>query len=276
MQVIHSMAELRSCRLAMTGSVGFVPTMGNLHAGHIALVEALRQRCDQVIVSIFVNPMQFDESSDLAAYPRTLQADIEKLQAVGVDLLFLPNEAEIYPEGVALHTRVDVPMVSEMLEGACRPGHFSGVATVVCKLLNLVQADVAAFGKKDYQQLLVIRKLAQDLALNIEILGIDTLREADGLAMSSRNSRLSASERQLAPLLYQTLQQVCGQLGQGIADFQSLEIAATQRLTKAGFEPEYFKICSTDDLQPPTALSRLVILVAARLGSIRLIDNIEI
>jgi len=259
--------------------IGFVPTMGYLHDGHLALVRQAQQQCDRVVVSIFVNPLQFNQPGDLAAYPEDLQHDQQQLSAAGVDLLFLPDEQTIYPDGPQQMTRVCVPGVSETLEGACRPGHFDGVATVVTKLFNLVQPTRAYFGEKDFQQLLLVKQMVHDLNLPLEIVAVATQREADGLAMSSRNARLDHESRKLAPQLYQSLCWLQEALQQG-QDFTALRAAAEQRLQQAGFEVEYIALCD-QQLQPLKRLSeapsrQAVLLVAARLGGVRLIDNLRI
>ena len=254
--------------------IALVPTMGNLHAGHLRLVEAVRGRADVVIVSIFVNPLQFDRPDDLKAYPRTLEEDRRQLEALGVDLLFVPAEDEVYPPGGG-GTRVEVPELSEILEGRSRPGHFSGVATVVSKLFNLAQPDVAVFGEKDFQQLLVIRRLAADLNVPVEILGVPTVRESDGLAMSSRNGYLSAEERQRAPALYRALKQLADALERGERDYGHLEREAVETLMEAGFRPDYVSVRRAADLAAPRpGDQRLVVLAAAWLGRARLIDNL--
>lgn len=253
-----------------------VPTMGNLHAGHIHLVEQARQHGDIVVCTIFVNPMQFGRNEDLDSYPRTLAADMEKLRAAGCDVLFSPSVNEIYPEGLDGHTVVSVPRVSERHCGASRPGHFDGVSTVVTKLFNLVQPQVALFGLKDYQQLMVIRKMVIDLCLPVQLVGVPTQREADGLAMSSRNGYLTPEQRRIAPALYQELQEAREQVLQG-QSFATVEAAAARRLTEAGFRPDYFHISHAEALDPAEPGDRrLVILAAAWMGSTRLIDNIEI
>jgi pantoate--beta-alanine ligase len=255
--------------------IGFVPTMGNLHAGHLDLVAEARRRADRCVVSIFVNPMQFGEGEDYDAYPRTLQADEDKLRAAGADLLFAPTVKAVYPYGAGEQTRVEVPGISDILCGASRPGHFVGVATVVCKLFNMVQPDVAVFGEKDYQQLMVIRRMVADLCMPIEIVGKATVREADGLAMSSRNGYLSADERRVAPGLYRTLQATAAALGSGERDYGKLESEAVKALQSLGFRPDYFVIRQARDLAPPGAdAGPLVILAAAYLGATRLIDNL--
>jgi pantoate--beta-alanine ligase len=253
--------------------------MGYLHEGHLALVRQAQQQCDRVVVSIFVNPLQFNQASDLAAYPQDLQHDQQQLSAAGVDLLFLPGEQTIYPDGQQQITRVCVPGVTETLEGACRPGHFDGVATVVTKLFNLVQPTRAYFGEKDFQQLLLVKKMVHDLNLPLEVVAVATQREDDGLAMSSRNARLDDESRRLAPQLYQTLCWLQGELQQG-QDFAALRATAEQRLQQAGFEVEYIALCDLH-LQPLTRLSEVssqqaVLLIAAYLGGVRLIDNLRI
>lgn len=258
-------------------SIAFVPTMGNLHAGHLALVEQAKQQADKVVVSIFVNPMQFGPNEDFDRYPRTLDEDSAKLEAAAADLLFAPPVEEIYPHGHVQATHIEVPEITEILEGEQRPGHFAGVATVVAKLFNIVQADKALFGEKDYQQLQVIRQMAADLCIPIEIIGVATVRESDGLAMSSRNGYLSQSERAVAPKLYQALKQAADALIQGERDYAGLEQAGMAALKQVGFEPEYFAIRAAETLQPPHGNGAgLVVLVAAKLGTTRLIDNLSL
>jgi pantoate--beta-alanine ligase len=280
MQTVASIAEVRSLVSAWRAAglrVAFVPTMGNLHAGHIHLVSEARKRADKVVASIFVNPLQFGPSEDFAAYPRTLAADQEKLAAAGCDLLFAPTEQEMYPLGRDGLSHVEVPALSDILCGAFRPGHFRGVATVVSKLFNIVQPDVALFGEKDYQQLLVIRLMVRDLDMPVEIIGVPTVREADGLAMSSRNGYLGADERRLATEVYATLQALATRLREGAQDYTALEAAAVARLELAGFRPDYVSVRRAEDLSlPQVGERRLVVLVAARLGKTRLIDNLLI
>jgi pantoate--beta-alanine ligase len=255
----------------------FVPTMGNLHAGHLRLVEAAQKHGDKVVVSIFVNPMQFGEGEDFGRYPRTLETDQQQLQALGVDLLFVPDTQTMYPEGHRHLTYIDVPGLTTVLEGTQRPGHFRGVATVVNKLFNIVQPDVAVFGEKDFQQLLVIRRMVRDLDLAIEIVGEATVREADGLAMSSRNQYLSPGERQRAPELYQTLVHIRERLRGNRVDHSNLEQEAILRLEKLGFSPDYVAIRDAETLMETKSHTEpLVILAAARLGSTRLIDNLRV
>ncbi len=277
-QIIH-MAALRQA-IAINKRSGhrivFVPTMGNLHAGHVRLVEEARKHGDFVVCSIFVNPLQFGPTEDLDAYPRTLEADIEKLEAAHCDLLFTPSVAEIYPQGLAAQTIVSVPGISRRHCGNSRPGHFDGVATVVNKLFNMVQPDVALFGLKDYQQLQVIRHMVADLCMPIELVGVPTQRESSGLALSSRNGYLSAEEKARAPVLYQCLLEA-GQALKQRADIASVEAAATRKLTELGFVPDYFSVCHADTLEPAQAQDRrLVILAATWLGKTRLIDNLQL
>jgi len=257
--------------------IGFVPTMGNLHEGHLHLLRRARSLSDRVVVSIFVNPMQFGPGEDFDAYPRTLEDDKAQLEQERADLLFAPAVGMIYPSGLNETTRVEVPGVGEGLEADCRPGFFVGVATVVARLFNLVQADIAVFGEKDYQQLAVIRRMVKELCWPIDIEAVPTVREADGLAMSSRNRYLSAEQRQMAPLLYQTLCEVAeGVRGQRQACAE-LETQAIKRLEQAGFTPDYVSIRQAATLQPIEAgNSRAVVLAAARLGCARLIDNVSV
>lgn len=256
-------------------TVAFVPTMGNLHQGHITLVKEAAKKCDHVVASIFVNPMQFGQNEDLDAYPRTLEADSQALTAAGAELLFTPTPAIIYPKGLAQQTYVEVPGISDVLCGASRPGHFRGVATIVCKLFNIVQPDVAFFGNKDYQQLLVIRTMVEDLSLPIEIIGIDTIREASGLAMSSRNGYLTVEEKAAAPALKKAIDAMAQGIKQGISIEQVTEEAKAS-LTAAGFTPDYLEVRHADTLaKAETKDKALVILAAAYLGKARLIDNLR-
>ena|ERR1700722_1153560 len=253
--------------------VGFVPTMGNLHNGHFSLISTARENSDHVVASVFVNPTQFGPHEDFASYPRTLIQDKEGLEKAGCDLLFAPDIEEIYPFGVANMVRVDVTGLSEILDGAMRPGHFSGVATVVAKLFNLVAPDVAVFGQKDYQQLLVIRRMTSDLRMPIDIVGAPTVREENGLAMSSRNQYLTAEERQRASVIFRTLNAMrdAVRAGQSLADVES---GANIALQTAGLAPDYAVVRRPDDLRPPGTGDRsFVALIAARLGKARLIDN---
>ncbi len=258
--------------------IALVPTMGNLHAGHLTLVDCARERADRVVASVFVNPTQFGPGEDFAVYPRTPEADCAALAERGVDLAFLPTVAVMYPGGVPGAVRVEVggPLTADLC-GASRPGHFGGVATVVTKLFNLVQPDLAVFGQKDYQQLAVIRALVHELAMPIDIVGVPTRREADGLALSSRNQYLDPEQRARAPLIHAALSDSAAALRAGARDHAAIEADATARLAAAGFGVEYVRFVRPDDLQTPQGgESRLVLLVAARLGSTRLIDNIEV
>ena len=255
-------------------AIAFVPTMGNLHQGHLTLVDEARRHGDKVVVSIFVNPLQFDKAEDLANYPRTLEQDCAALEAAGVDMVFTPTSEIMYPQGLASQTFVEVPGLSSLLEGALRPGHFRGVSTVVTKLFNLVQPDVACFGQKDYQQLALIRKMVADMAMPIEIVGVPTVRAEDGLALSSRNGYLTAAERALAPELARTMNWIAEQIEGGDRHLPSLVARASQRLDNAGFRTDAIDIVDADTLESASAESqRLVILMAAYLGKARLIDN---
>ena len=262
-------------RLRMEGKrVALVPTMGNLHDGHMKLVDEAKARADVVVVSIFVNPMQFDRPEDLARYPRTLQEDCEKLNKRKVDLVFAPSVKEIYPNGTETHTYVDVPGLSTMLEGASRPGHFRGVSTIVSKLFNLVQPDIACFGEKDFQQLALIRKMVADMGFDIEIVGVPIMRAKDGLALSSRNGYLTAEQRKIAPGLYKVLSSIADKLQAGERDLDEIIAIAGQELNEKGFRADDIQIRDADTLLEVTEKSkRAVILIAAWLGDARLIDN---
>lgn len=260
-------------------TVALVPTMGDLHRGHLALVDAARSRADRVVVSIFVNPLQFGPGEDYGEYPRVLEQDRERLAEHGADLVFAPEVETLYPEGTDRNVRLTVPGLDDILCGADRPGHFSGVATVVAKLFNIVEPDVALFGEKDYQQLLLIRRLAAGLNFAVEIVGVPTVREADGLALSSRNGYLTAEQRQIAPALHRTLRATAERLQAGERDYGRLESEAAAALEAVGFEPCYVAIRRADDLSPPAPdepLDNLRILAAARLGRARLIDNVPV
>ena len=258
-------------------SIAFVPTMGNLHEGHLDLVRKARQLCDIVVVSIFVNPLQFGPSEDLDNYPRTLAADKEKLFSEGVQVLYAPEVEEIYPEGMECQTQVRVPDLSETLCGSSRPGHFDGVSTVVNKLFNIVQPHVAVFGEKDFQQLSIIRKMVKDLCLPVQIVGVATARDEDGLAKSSRNGYLSADQRHIAPLMHQTLNSCREAIACGFDNFLQLESHARMKLLRAGFEPDYFAVRDARTLRAVTPdTEEIAILAAARLGSTRLIDNVRL
>ena len=280
MTTVKTLRELRAAiaqARAEGKQIGFVPTMGNLHAGHVSLVEIAAQRADFVVASIFVNPLQFGAGEDLDTYPRTLAADQEKLLAAGCHLLFHPDVAEIYPHGMGDQTRVSVPGVSEGLCGASRPGHFEGVATVVTKLFNMVQPDLAVFGEKDYQQLAVIRALVQDLNMPIQIIGAPTQRAEDGLALSSRNGYLSDEQRAAAPALYRGLQAIAEELRRGARDYPRLIDNTQAQQRAAGFVPDYLEIRNALNLRPAQLDDQhLVILTAAQLGSTRLIDNLVV
>ncbi|MEO5963570.1 MAG: pantoate--beta-alanine ligase [Thermomonas sp.] len=255
--------------------VGFVPTMGNLHAGHFSLIELARRHVDKIVASVFVNPTQFGPNEDFGRYPRTPDADADGLQAAGCDALWLPSVEAIYPYGADNAVQMHVPGITNTLDGAARPGHFDGVATVVARLFNQVQADVAVFGRKDYQQLAVIRYLVRDLAFPIEILAADTLRDADGLAMSSRNQYLTDHQRSIAPMIYRVLQDMRAAWQAG-KPRSKIEASADQALRSAGFVPDYAVIRRPDFTEPADGEhGALVALVAARLGTTRLIDNLE-
>lgn len=266
-------AALKAAR--KTGkSIALVPTMGNLHAGHITLVKKAKQRADIVVVSIFVNPTQFGVNEDFDKYPRTLAADSALLAEAQCDLVFAPAAQEMYPDGRSQNTSVSVSGITEVLCGKSRPGHFTGVATVVSKLFNIVQPDMALFGEKDYQQLAVIRRFSKELCFPIEIVGVPTVRAEDGLALSSRNGFLSVDERKLAPQIYQTLSNLRSAIENGQRDYAMLAAAGNGHLEKCGFTPDYLEI-RRQDLDPAGPEDKaLVILVAARLGTTRLIDNL--
>ena len=277
MLIIETLPLLRQQirRLRMEGKrVALVPTMGNLHDGHMKLVDEAKARADVVVVSIFVNPMQFDRPEDLARYPRTLQEDCEKLNKRKVDLVFAPSVKEIYPNGTETHTYVDVPGLSTMLEGASRPGHFRGVSTIVSKLFNLVQPDIACFGEKDFQQLALIRKMVADMGFDIEIVGVPIMRAKDGLALSSRNGYLTAEQRKIAPGLYKVLSSIADKLQAGERDLDEIITIAGQELNEKGFRADDIQIRDADTLLEVSENSkRAVILVATWLGDARLIDN---
>ncbi|MCI2243638.1 pantoate--beta-alanine ligase [Xanthomonas sp. PPL568] len=278
--MIETITDLARLRAVVTGwkrqglRVAFVPTMGNLHAGHFSLVMLARQYADRVVSSVFVNPTQFGPNEDFTRYPRTPEADTSGLEGAGCDVLWLPTVESMYPLGVELALRMHTPGVSEVLEGACRPGHFDGVCTVVARLFNQVQPDLAAFGKKDYQQLAVIRQMVADLAFPIEILGGSIVREADGLAMSSRNQYLSADERPRAAQIHRTLRAMRDGHLAGRPRAQ-VEAEATAQLQAAGFEVDYSVLRTPDLSEPQDGTGPRVALIAARLGRTRLIDNLE-
>ena len=257
--------------------IAFVPTMGNLHAAHIALVQQAQSLADVVIVSIFVNRLQFGLHEDWDRYPRTLEADSAKLRAVGCDYLFCPDEAEIYPNGMDTQTRVIVPSMADTLCGASRPGHFEGVTTVVSKLFNIVQPDLAVFGIKDYQQLAIIRRMVEDLCIPVEIVAGDIVREADGLAMSSRNSFISAEERPLANQLHISLRWVVEQIEAGARDYVALEDQARQQIQETGFKPDYIQVCHSRTLAPAAHDDlEITVLGAMYTKAARLIDNMSL
>jgi pantoate--beta-alanine ligase len=274
MDIIHSVADLRA-RLEREPNNVFVPTMGNLHDGHIQLINIAKPRAACTVVSIFVNRLQFGPREDFDRYPRTFDADCRRLRDAGVNVVFAPDEKQIYPEP---QTYVVEPSdLQYLLEGAHRPGHFRGVATVVLKLFNLVMPHSAIFGKKDYQQYIVLRDMVRQLALPIEIIPAETVRAPDGLALSSRNAYLTPDERREAPRLYQVLNKVRVELEAGARDFQRLDQEAMTELSRHGWQPDYVAVRRQADLRPPTERDHdLVVLVAARLGRPRLIDNIEI
>ncbi|EBM2383584.1 pantoate--beta-alanine ligase [Salmonella enterica] len=277
MLIIETLPLLRQHirRLRQEGKrVALVPTMGNLHDGHMKLVDEAKARADVVIVSIFVNPMQFDRPDDLVRYPRTLQEDCEKLNKRKVDYVFAPAVEEIYPQGLEGQTYVDVPGLSTMLEGASRPGHFLGVSTIVSKLFNLIQPDIACFGEKDFQQLALIRKMVADMSYDIEIVGVPIIRAKDGLALSSRNSYLTAEQRKIAPGLHNVMNSIAEKLIAGNRELQEIIAIAEQELNEKGFRADDIQIRDADTLQELTETSkRAVILAAAWLGQARLIDN---
>jgi pantoate--beta-alanine ligase len=273
MDIITTAAGLQQ-RLKTENTIVFVPTMGNLHAGHLQLVDVAKQHGQCVVVSIFVNPLQFGVNEDLASYPRTLVGDCEKLKAAGVDVVFTPSEAEMYP--IKQTITVNPPPIANQLCGAARPGHFAGVATVVLKLFNMVQPQIAVFGKKDFQQLFIIREMTKQLNLPIEIIGVATRRDEDGLAMSSRNGYLSAAQRLEAPRLQRALQLVAEAAKKGERDFAAIEARTAQYLTQLGWIVDYVSIRSTLTLLPAEKTEhQLVVLAAAKLGKTRLIDNLE-
>jgi pantoate--beta-alanine ligase len=273
LNIVANIAELRA-RLSSETSIAFVPTMGNLHNGHLALIALAKKHASCVVVSIFVNPLQFAANEDLASYPRTLEQDCQKLAAAGVDIVFTPTDAELYPQAQTI--MVKLPGIAEELCGAVRPTHFEGVATVVLKLFNIVQPQVAVFGSKDFQQLFIIRQLIQQFALPIKLVSGDTIRESDGLAMSSRNGYLKPAERMEAPRLHRALKQVVQAVHQGQHDLAAIETQTMQYLTQLGWIVDYISIRNAATLAVATKDDKkLVVLGAARLGKTRLIDNIE-
>ena len=280
MQIINDISDLREIRRTWQSSakvIAFVPTMGNLHQGHLNLVREAKKHADIVVVSIFVNPMQFGPDEDLDAYPRTLENDQHLLENLGVDVLFMPQVSDIYARGLEQQTFVEVPGLSYMICGASRPGHFRGVATIVCKLFNMVQPNVAFFGEKDFQQLQVIKAMVTDLSMNLKVFGMATTREDNGLAMSSRNQYLKEEERKLAPTLYKKMHELSDEIHGGRRDFSRLTQEYKLQLAELGFNPDYLEIRNIDTLlQPGHEDQHLVLLAAAFLGKTRLIDNLQI
>jgi len=273
---IESLQKILQQQVRLGKTIGLVPTMGNLHAGHISLVEEAKKQCDYVVASIFVNPMQFGRGEDLDAYPRTLQEDIAKLEIAACDALFAPSATEMYPQSLDSQTVVSVPELSNRHCGAARPGHFDGVATVVSKLFNIVRPDKAIFGLKDFQQYLIICKMVKDLCFPIKIIGTETLREHSGLAMSSRNSYLPGEQKRNAADLYQQLLKAQADIAAGADNFSALEARATHDLKQAGIEVQYFSVCNAENLEPAISTdTELVILAAVYVGNTRLIDNIR-
>lgn len=280
---MQSITEIKSLRSQVKAwrqaglSIALVPTMGNLHQGHYSLVEKAKNMADKVVVSIFVNPMQFGENEDLDNYPRTLNEDKQGLAELEADIVFTPTVATIYPNGLGAQSFVDVPGISMNYCGGSRPGHFRGVATVVTKLFNLVQPDFACFGEKDFQQLQVIKTMTRDLSIPVEIIGVPTTREVSGLAMSSRNGYLSVEQKATAVALFKVLNSISQQLTSGNRNYSELEENAKQQLQLAGLTPDYFAIAQRDTLKAATLDdNNLVILAAAFLGSVRLIDNLQV
>lgn len=280
MQVFHHSQSLRETLAGLRKegkTVGFVPTMGNLHDAHLALVKTAQTKADVVVASIFVNRLQFGLNEDWDKYPRTIEADTSKLSSVGCDFLFYPEEQEIYPNGMDSQTRVIVPVMADILCGASRPGHFEGVTTVVTKLFNIVQPDVAVFGLKDFQQLAIIRRMVEDLCIPVEILAGEIVREADGLAMSSRNGYILPEERPKANQLNRSLNWVAKQIAAGERNFANLESSATQQIADAGFRADYVTVCESKSLQPAAHDdANLTILGAMYTQGARLIDNVQL
>ncbi len=282
MLVIEEIEPLRKelARWRSEGNrIALVPTMGHLHEGHLSLIRRAQEFASKVIGTIYINPLQFDRPDDLTNYPRTMQLDLDMLEAEGVDLVFTPTDKIIYPDGIDMSTKVDVPKISTILCGAHRPGHFVGVATVVCKLFNMVMPDIAVFGEKDFQQLLLIKRMTNDLNFTIDIIGAKTMREQSGLAMSSRNNYLSESDRATAAVIYEAISAVAKKLVDGQRYYPGLEREGHRYIESAGLIPDYFTILSKNDLQPPSpeaGAEELVILSAALLGNARLIDNLQV
>lgn len=280
MKTFHTVAEIRAAlkkERLQDKKIAFVPTMGNLHDGHMSLIKRARKEGDVVVASIFVNPMQFSANEDLERYPKTLAEDKIVLEADGCDYLFAPDALEMYPDGKRSQTQIEVMGLSDILCGATRPGHFVGVATVVTKLFNIVQPDCAIFGNKDFQQLKVIEDMVRDLSSNVEIIGVDIARNENGLALSSRNGYLTETERNIAPVIYQTLLWAKDQLVEKRLSHDDIREQAQQKLETAGFKRDYFEIRAQDNLQIPSEEEKsLVILAAAYLGNARLIDNLRV
>jgi pantoate--beta-alanine ligase len=274
MKLIHTLAELRTT-LSAYRHPAVVPTMGNLHAGHIALVDAAKPLGDVTVATIFVNRLQFGPKEDFATYPRTLEADCAQLEAAGCDMVFAPSEAELYPEPQSFLIQPPSDL-ADILEGEFRPGFFTGVATIVMKLLSCTQARTAVFGKKDYQQLMVVRQMVKQFSMPIDIVGLDTLRAEDGVALSSRNGYLSVTERREAVFMSQTLSAVANAIRGGHTDYAALEAQAMKALRTAGWKPDYVVARRRVDLQTPQPGDALVVLAAAKLGTTRLIDNLEV
>jgi pantoate--beta-alanine ligase len=256
-------------------TIALVPTMGNLHDGHLSLIKQVQERADYIVVTIFVNPTQFVKGEDFESYPRSLDSDLDQLKSMNVDLAFIPDNDEIYPAKNDALAEVTVPVLESIYCGEYRPGHFKGVATIVTKLFNIVQPDIAIFGRKDYQQLLVIRSLVKSLNLPIEIVGAATMREENGLAMSSRNQYLTGKEREKAAFLYEKLKKIAENMEKGEKNYEKLEKEAINDLKNAGFRPEYLKICDSESLLVPKE-GKLVIIAAVWLGKARLIDNVAV
>lgn len=280
MNIIKFIPELRTSLDAIRKKeliIGFVPTMGNLHDGHLRLVKAAQEKCDYVVVSIFVNPMQFGPNEDFDSYPRTFDEDCSKLNAINADCIFVPTIDDIYPNGKEVSTFVELPVISKVLCGASRPTFFNGICTVVTKLFNMVQPNMAFFGKKDFQQYTILKQMTADLNMPIEIVGVDTIRVKDGLALSSRNQYLNDDERQLATTLIQMLTQTKKSIENGNKDFEGLSQEANKTLSEAGFTPDYFEVRRTDDLALASDNdTELTIFAAAKLGKARLIDNVQV
>ena len=279
MDVVETIHDLRQRRRiqGINQVVGVVPTMGDLHAGHLRLVDYCRDQCSFTIATLFVNPLQFGPKEDFASYPRALAHDKSKLEQRNVNVLFAPSIEEMFPEGQTGQTTVTVPNLSEQLCGAARPGHFNGVTTVVSKLFQITQPDFAYFGEKDWQQLTIIKHMVRQLNMPVEVIGVPTCREPDGLAMSSRNRYLSREEREIAPTLFQTLREVATHLHEGSSAYADLEESAKNQLHEVGFRPDYVAIRDPNTLRPPSSDQASVrVFGAARLGRARLIDNIGV